>query len=475
MMLLCAGCSQADHLVDNKVPGTVDGAENLTQAGLISLAVTAGGTTYSALIDHYAGTARIPNLKELETINGVNYRLADKATIYPEPSSFIGAWDAEQNVVVTLDGVEKVYKIVFAALFEPDPDDKPQIPGLWDYDYNPNALPKDNECAVYDEPYLQITRDMLRVGDPHPNSELAAQGWMLYTLNEFSNGREEQLDNGDGTVQTVIQPHGLYPFDTENANESAKVNNLACARVEDGRLIMEAHHLDEVIATGKPQQQYNPTGMVEYEHASFRSYPETNQTMGTWFTFRPYMRFEARFRRSDTVGFNNAIWFQGNITGVGWPSYGEIDLLENPKPSINQAAHSTIHCGAYSSNTGNAKTDSGVTLDDMKHWNIYWVELYPDKIVFGVNGRTKLTVTKGAADTDFAHWPWTQAEGFYMLLTTGMHDAKHSSRSGWQGNVRPVDFEDPDNLPSMEVDWIRVYVNEGFWDNGGKAASGIFY
>ena len=476
-MLLCAGCNENNYLTDNNVPGTEGSSETLagSSAPLVSFSVTAAGETYDAVIDHYAGTANIGIITELETIDAVHYQLvSDKAVIYPEPESFIGRWEMENDIVVTLDGKERVYKIGFTALLNPDEPEDPNAESPWDYDYNPAAKPIDDERLVYENPYTPFSRETIRRGDPHPNPDLAAKGWELYTCNEFTDGRIEQISNGDGTYTSVIQPHGLYPFNTGNSNESAIVRNNVCARVEDGRLVMDARHLDEPVATGMPQQSYNPSGIVEYEHAAFRTYPETNATMGTWFTFRPYMRFEVRFRRTDTIGFNNAIWFQGNTLDHGWPNYGEIDLLENPKDGINQLAHSTIHCGAYNSTKGNAKTNKE-PLADMKHWNIYWVELYPNKIVFGVNGYTKQTVNKETVDNDFEHWPWTQPEGFYLLLTTGMHDSKHSSRNGWQGSVRPIDFEDPDNLPTMEFDWIRVYVNEDFWNDGGKAATGFFY
>ena len=437
--------------------GDVDKNNVASKGVLANFAVTVGSSYYDAVIDHYAGTVKIGSIRNLEDIDGVDYELTDEnAVIYPQPESFLGNWAKEQTIVVSYNGMEKAYDIIFTRYKEPTPgsgggDDDDSG---FDYPWSPDFLPKDNEKEVYARPYEAFTAASMPAGSPHPNAELAAAGWKLYTVNEFSGGKETTA--ADGT--TTIQPYGLYPFDTAMMNESAIVRNESCATVENGRLIMVARRLASVVNTGFTNQ-FNPTGDVQYEHASFRTYPERNAEMGDWFSLAPNMRLEVRYRRTNTIGFNNAIWFQGNVLNVPWPDYGEIDLFENPKPQVNQTMHSTLHSANFSSNTGNAPTAT-VSLDDMTRWNIYWIEMYPEKVVFGVNGRTVLQVVKGA--NGYTDWPWDQEDGFYMILSTGMHDAVHSSRNGWMGNVRPADFQDPDNLPSMEFDWVRVYVNDDY-------------
>ena len=446
-LVLCVACSSAGNADKN----------NLTSSGILTnFAVTAGSSYYDAVIDHYAGTVKIGSIQNLEEIDGVEYELAsDEAVIHPDPQTFMGNWEKEQTIVVTHNGIEKAYSILFTRYKDKKPDDSgdTEDDGL-DYPYNPDFLPKDNEKEVYSRPGIAFTASTMPAGAPHPNAELAAAGWKLFTTNEFTNG--VQTTKADGS--TAVLPHGLHPFDTAMMNESAIVRNEECASIEDGHLVMVARRLSEVVNTGYTNQ-YNPTGDVQYEHASFRTYPERNAQMGDWFTLAPNMRLEVRYRRTNTVGFNNAIWFQGNILNVPWPDYGEIDLFENPKPNVNQTMHSTLHSANFYSGLGNAKTGT-VTLEDMTRWNIYWIELYPEKVVFGVNGRTVLQVVKGA--NGYTDWPWDQADGFYMILSTGMHDAVHSSRPAWMGDVRPVDFADPENLPSMEFDWVRVYVNDNY-------------
>ena len=439
--------------------GTVLPPEPETPA-LNALWVKAGGTAYYAVIDQDAGSARIADVRYTDLIDETGYALSSpRATISPDPKTLLGKWQREQTLTVALDGKQKRYDLVFTDYEDPSVNPDEGEDGI-DYPYSPGFAPKDDEKKVYERPGIPFTAETMPKGAPHPNKMLAEAGWKLFTVNEFSDGVESAGGKG------VKLPFGLYPHNTAVMNESAVVRNDECARVEDGRLVMRAYRLSEPAATGFTNQ-YNPTGMVDYEHAAFRTYPERNATMGDWFTFAPNMRFEIRYRRSDNVGFNNAIWFQGNVQGVPWPDYGEIDLFENPKKEINQTMHSTLHSANFYSGKNNAKTAT-VTLDDMKRWNIYWIEMYPEQIVMGVNGHTVFRIDKGA--NGYSDWPWDQEDGFYLILSTGMNDNKRPG--GWQGSVKAADFADPASAPSMEFDWIRVYVN-GDYDR--SPAKNIYY
>lgn len=322
--------------------------------------------------------------------------------------------------------------------------------------------PRNDEKQVYSRPYEVFTEYTMPKGAPHPNKELAAKGWKLYTVNEFSSGKPGVRADG----KTTLLPFGLYPHNTAVMNESAIVRNEECGRVEDGRLIMEAHRLPAAVSTGF-KSNYSKDGMVEYEHAAFRTYPSRNKNMGDWFSMAPNMRFEVRCRRTNTQGFNNAVWFQGNILGSSWPTYGEIDVVENPKPNANnQTLYQTLHFGPNNNSPG----WSG-PMNDLTRWHIFWLEIYPDKIVMGANGKDLFSRDRNGANT-LETWPWSQEDGFYLILSTGMYDNNHSTRNSWAGSVRPADFTNPDNLPTMEFDWIRVYVND---DYDREEPMGIYY
>ena len=468
---IIAACSNSDKTAGEETPPAIT-----EYPALNSLWVKTADATHYATIDQDAGTARIANVQYTNLIVAVDYALSSpRATITPDPKEMLGRWQREQSVTVTLDGERKSYNIIFTDYEDSygggsgDGDD-----GI-DYDYSPGFAPKDDEKQIYANPGIALTAETLAEGDPHPNAALAAAGWRFFTANEFSDGVAAVNDKGE----SVRLPRGLYPHNTATMNESAAVRNEECSRVEDGRLIMEAFRLPQTVNTGFTNN-YNPTGEVNYKHASYRTYPVTNANYGDWFTFAPNMRVEVRFRRTNTIGFNNAIWFQGNIKGVPWPAYGEIDLLENPKKEINHTMHSTLHSQHF--NSGGPKDEhvgpsisSTLALADMTRWNIYWIELYPDRVVCGVNGAQVFSYAKGTkvqndsgAMVDNPDWPWDQADGFYMIFSTGMNDKRSG---GWQGMVRASDFS-ATNPPTMEFDWVRVYVNG---DYKRDKAKNIFY
>lgn len=60
----------------------------------------------------------------------------------------------------------------------------------------------------------------------------------------------------------------------------------------------------------------------------------------------PGTRVEVRIRvRGKKHSFNSAVWFQGNIRGVQWSTYGEVDLLENPATNANPEALGRLSTG----------------------------------------------------------------------------------------------------------------------------------
>lgn len=291
------------------------------------------------------------------------------------------------------------------------------------------AAAKDDEMCVYADPAAPLT---LAPGDPHPK----VGGWRFYTAHEF---RDEDAQQG--------QPLGFMQHNGQAMSRSARVDNLACSKVENGVLHMWARE--------EPDSVDNRFGKrVKYSHACYRtSLPGSREA---WCNFTENMRIEIRFRRSDTRGFNDALWFMGN-NGRRWPANGEIDLLENPKRTINQRAHFTLHSEHHYAGVvgGSGSVTATTDLSDMTQWNIYWLEWYPDRIVGGVNGTAYFEHRKGADGNN--DWPWSDPAGFFLIFSTGLS----VNPQAWPGAVDPSEW-DPASLPSMYVDWVRVYVNDRY-------------
>ena len=291
------------------------------------------------------------------------------------------------------------------------------------------AAAKDDETRLYEAPGAPLS---LNPGDSHP----AVTGWRFYTAHEFLN-----KDTRKG------MPRGFVQHTGRAMSRSARIDNKLCSKVENGVLHMWAREEQDSVDNRFGKK-------VKYTHACYRTaLPDSHEE---WCNFTENMRIEIRFRRTDTRGFNDALWFMGN-NGRPWPQNGEIDLLENPKREINQRAHFTLHSeNHYAGVVGGAGSVTATTeLSDMTQWNIYWLEWYPDRIVGGVNGQAYFEHRKGEAGNN--DWPWNDPQGFFLIFSSGISDDPRA----WPGAVEPAEWK-VSEPPSMHIDWIRVYVNDEY-------------
>jgi beta-glucanase (GH16 family) len=157
-----------------------------------------------------------------------------------------------------------------------------------------------------------------------------------------------------------------------------------------------------------------------------------------------YGRVEARIKIPYGQGIWPAFWMLGaNIGSVGWPSCGEIDIMENVgnKPSI---VHGTIHGPGYAGGAGigatNALPNNKRYADSFHVFAVEWeqnvIRIYRDDVLY---------VTRTPADLP-PGTKWVFDHDFYILLNLAVG-------GGWPGN--------PDGSTvfpqTMQVDYVRVY------------------
>lgn len=156
-----------------------------------------------------------------------------------------------------------------------------------------------------------------------------------------------------------------------------------------------------------------------------------------------YGRVESRLKVPYGQGIWPAFWMLGNDIGsVGWPTSGEIDIMENVgyEPNI---VHGTIHGPGYSggSGIGGAYTlESGNFADD---FHVFAIEWEPTEIRWYVDGEQYFSVTPENLP-DGADWVFDHP--FYLLLNVAVG-------GNWPGY--------PDGSTTfpqtMTVDYVRVY------------------
>ena len=145
------------------------------------------------------------------------------------------------------------------------------------------------------------------------------------------------------------------------------------ARVENGNLIIE----------GRKEQFRNPKyepgsrrGNRRREFAQYTSAALITLKKASW----TYGRIEVRAKLPQGKGVWPAIWTLGtNITSIGWPRCGEIDIMEFVGHDPNR-----VHANAHYGMDGEHKSDGGKIQTEAPYddFHIYAIERYPDRIDF---------------------------------------------------------------------------------------------
>lgn len=148
-----------------------------------------------------------------------------------------------------------------------------------------------------------------------------------------------------------------------------------------------------------------------------------------------YGRIEARAKLPEGGGTWPAIWMLGsNFEEVGWPTTGEIDIMEHRGNEQNKI-YSTLHYPGHSGANGDG---GNVTISNASsEFHTYTAEWSPEKIVFLVDDQVFYTFANNP-DTPFN-------KDFFIIMNVAMG-------GNFGGDIDP-NFDES----SMVVDYVRVY------------------
>ncbi|CAG0980379.1 Beta-glucanase [Anaerolineae bacterium] len=177
----------------------------------------------------------------------------------------------------------------------------------------------------------------------------------------------------------------------------------------------------------------------------------TSSRLITWDRLEfTYGRVEARIKVPYGNGIWPAFWMLGtNIGQVGWPTSGEIDIMENigREPAT---VHGAIHGPGYSGARGlGGKIDleSGRYADD---YHVYAIEWKQDEIKWFVDGENFLTLTPKDIPSG-AEWVYNHP--FFLIMNVAVG-------GNWPGNP-----DESSTYPQMmAIDYVRVYQNPTRYD-----------
>lgn len=192
------------------------------------------------------------------------------------------------------------------------------------------------------------------------------------------------------------------------------------ARVENGKLIIEAHK-------------------EKMQDANYTSARLVTKSKGDW----KYGRIEVKAKLPAGRGIWPAIWMLPTKWEYGgWPHSGEIDIMENVG-YWPDSLFATVHTGAYNHGQG-TQVGRAISVNDLSTaFHVYAIEWTADKIIFLFDGKEYHRFTNKKTGSEF--WPFDKA--FHLLLNIAVG-------GNWGGKFG---VDDTVFSQRMEIDYVRVY------------------
>jgi beta-glucanase (GH16 family) len=258
----------------------------------------------------------------------------------------------------------------------------------------------------------------LMAGNEPANPRLPTPaGWHLVWSDEFNQPDGSAPDPAKWNYDTGGGGWG----NNEQECYTARTNNV---RIEEGRLVIEARQ-------------------EKFDQKKYTSARLLTRGKGSW----TYGRFEARIKIPRGQGIWPAFWLLStNLSTVGWPACGEIDIMENigKEPGT---VHGTVHGPGYSGDNGiggPVTLPGGVAVADDFH--VFAVECEPERVTWFMDGRPYFTVTPASLPH---HTRWVFHQPKYLLLNLAVGGY-------WPGNPDATS-----TFPQrMIVDYVRVYAKD---------------
>ena len=184
--------------------------------------------------------------------------------------------------------------------------------------------------------------------------------------------------------------------------------------------------------------------VIEGRRETYQGYGYTSASINTRGRFEfLYGRVEVRAKLPTGNGTWPAIWMLGtNIGQVGWPTCGEIDVMENVGFEPTRI-HGTVHTAAYNHVAGTAKGSSVTVANPWEDFHVYAMEWYSDHIDVFVDGQKYFTFRNEG--TGSRTWPFDKPQ--YLLVNLAIGGA-------WGGQRGVDDSRFPHRYV---VDYVRIY------------------
>ncbi|MEM1042983.1 MAG: family 16 glycosylhydrolase [Bacteroidota bacterium] len=451
---LLAGCAQNEPGAargDDAAAGT---ASELRYADVVAWAVNAGGEAYVG-VDGVAYRADEGitggTVAQMDTVLGSQdsplyrtYRSGDVAIQTPLPD---GRYDLTFHFAEPFD--EPVGSRVFTVFAE----GRPVIPDL---DVRGARDEKHVSALTRTVPNVEVTGGRLDVtfeasaGEPVLSALVVrrkvedARTWTLVWEDTF---------DGEGAPDSSKWSHNVWPARKVNDEDQAYTDRLKNVRVEDGRLVIEAHK--ETYGNAEyTSGRVHTAGKGDILYGRVEVSARVPAGQGTWAA--AWMLPSDPYRYATTCAEPDE--WQGSATCDAWPNSGEIDILEHVGYDMNNV-HGTVHNKAYYWINWEQRKGSIETGDAEADFHVYAVEWTPERIDLFFDGTRYFTyVNQG---TGWRAWPYDHPYNLILNLAIG---------GAWGRAGGPID--DRIFPVRMEVDYVRVYASPDIAEETLADASG---
>jgi beta-glucanase (GH16 family) len=266
------------------------------------------------------------------------------------------------------------------------------------------------------------------VGLLRADGPAATSGWRLVWADEFD--RAGLPDAAKWTYEEGFVRNRELQYYTRARKENA--------RVEHGMLIIEARR------ERFPNARYSAAAPASQwrrhrREARYTSASLTTRGKASW----TYGRIEVRAQLPSGRGGWPAIWTLGtNIGEVGWPTCGEMDIMEHVGHEPGRV-YANVHTRGFNHLRHNGRGGHLALPDAETAFHVYAVEWSPRALDFFVDGRKFFTCENDGSGLDA--WPFDAPQYLILNLAIG---------GTWGGQEGVDDASFPRRFL---IDYVRVY------------------
>ena len=229
-----------------------------------------------------------------------------------------------------------------------------------------------------------------------------------------------------------------------NDEDQAYTDREENLRVEDGRLIIEAHRQVIKGASTYTSARITTLGKVDIQYGRIDVRARLPKGQGTWPAI--WMLPSDPFRYASNCS-DGERW-QGVANCDAWPNSGEIDIMEHVGYQMNHV-HATVHTKAGYWVNWEQRKGRIVAAPVDQSFNDYSLVWGPERIDAYMNGTHYFRYQKPIG-ADWTSWPFDHP--FHLVLNVAIGGAWGRAGGPIDDSIFPV---------RMEIEHVRVYRHDG--------------